>query len=278
MIEELRFCFNIDASNDMFFMNKTQCLPLTRSDAICTGSNKREQFNAITAFIDGSNVYGSDEETARRLRTKVGGEMRSNGIGPTLPTRKECGFGSNLPEEPEDLVAGDVRAIEQPGLASMHSLFLNEHNRIATLLKEKNQNFSDEEIYQIVRKVIGAELQNIVYSEFLPVVLGSEAVAKFNLKLPELESGETVYDPAVNPTVANEFATVAFRFGHSLIPNQILPDLSPIRTHSISCPMKDNFFKFEEFILGSDIHIWKSLEQYGTWYNKSRKSRNGCLY
>ena len=260
MPEELRFCFNIDASNDMFYKGKTKCLPLTRSESICTDSNKREQFNALTAFIDGSNVYGSDEVTAEKLRTKVGGEMQTHARGPTLPSRSQVGFESNHDQDQEDLVAGDVRAIEQPGLASMHSLFLNEHNRLARLLKKKAQHLTDEELYQIVRKVIGAELQNIVYSEFLPVVLGRDAVEKYNLTLPD-PAKDTVYDPTIDPTVLNSFATVAFRFGHSLIPNQLLPDQDPIRTKSISCPIKQNFFQFEEFVLGSDTSgkAWKNM-------------------
>ena len=64
-----------------------------------------------------------------------------------------------------------------------------------------------------------AELQNIVYSEFLPVVLGSNLMKLHNLNLPE--EGSTVYDEEVNPTISNEFATFAFRFGHTLIPNFI---------------------------------------------------------
>ena len=65
-------------------------------------------------------------------------------------------------EDSENLVAGDLRATEQPGLTSLHSLFLNEHNRIATELSELDRSLTDEELYQISRQIVIAELQNIV--------------------------------------------------------------------------------------------------------------------
>ena len=35
----------------------------------------------------------------------------------------------------------------------------------------------------------------------------------------------------------------------------------PIRTNSVLCPIKDNFFKFEEFVLGKDYsgRVWENL-------------------
>ena len=35
----------------------------------------REQMNAITAFIDGSNIYGSDDVTAALVRQGSGGQL-----------------------------------------------------------------------------------------------------------------------------------------------------------------------------------------------------------
>ena len=54
--EELRICFNIPVEDDdPFFAGRIKSLPLSRSDGICD-SNIREQFNALTAYIDASQV------------------------------------------------------------------------------------------------------------------------------------------------------------------------------------------------------------------------------
>ena len=86
MTENLRFCFNIEAFNDEFYENEFQCQPFTRSDAVCTNDDVRTQFNGISSFIDASNVYGSDDNTAEKLRAKENGEMLTHELGPVLPT------------------------------------------------------------------------------------------------------------------------------------------------------------------------------------------------
>ena len=113
---------------------------MSRSDSICTEtlSSPREQFNGLTAFIDGSNIYGSDEATSSGLREFTDGLLKThNDTGfmvENLPMRSQCPFPVTTGHQ-EDLTAGDVRAVVQPTLASMHTLFLNEHNRIAKALK-----------------------------------------------------------------------------------------------------------------------------------------------
>ena len=103
-------------------------------------------------------------------------------------------------------LAGDGRSNEQMVLASMHTLFLREHNRIATALKNLNRHWNGEKIYQETRKIVGAVLQKITYEDFLPIIIGPDA-------LPEYRR----YDSSINPGILNSFATAAFRFGHSLI-------------------------------------------------------------
>ena len=68
------------------------------------------------------------------------------------------------------------------GLAAVHTLFLREHNRLARLmdldhLEKTGSPLSDEELFQRARKVTIAEWQNIVYAEYLPLILG-----EFNMR------------------------------------------------------------------------------------------------
>ena len=152
----------------------------------------------------------------------------------------------------ESLVGGDPRATVQPGLTSLYSLFLNEHNRVAQSLKAVDSSLDDDELYQRARIIVTAELQNIVYTEFLPAVVGPAMMNYYDLKLPGDSQKNTNYDRTVNPGIYNEFATVAFRFGHSLIPKALkVSNLPTQRTEDTNCPLRENYFKLD-YVVGSD--------------------------
>ncbi len=187
----------------------TQTIALHRS-LYNTVDDIREQLNLITAYIDASNVYGSDAERATALRTNDGTGKLLSSDGNLLPFNT-----SGLPNAPSNadsfFIAGDFRANEQVGLTSMHTLFMREHNRIAEQVKGNNPILSGENVYQTARALVGAQIQAITYREFLPVLLGNDALPPYR-----------GYKPTTNAGISNEFATAAYRFGHTMVSPQIL--------------------------------------------------------
>lgn len=56
-------------------------------------------------------------------------------------------------------LSGDSRASEQILLATVHTLLLREHNRLARELKRLNPHWDGEMLYQEARKILGAFIQ-----------------------------------------------------------------------------------------------------------------------
>ncbi|HBL32137.1 MAG TPA: hypothetical protein DD490_35390 [Acidobacteria bacterium] len=177
----------------------TQVIPLSRSVSVAV-AGVRQQINAITAYIDASQVYGSDETTARSLRALDGTGRLKTSAGGMLPLDADSFF-----------VAGDIRVNEQVGLISMHTLFLREHNFWADRIRQDHPELSDEQIYQQARALVGAEIQAITYNEFLPVLLGRNAIRPYR-----------GYRPQVNVGIENVFAAAAYRLGHSMLSSTLL--------------------------------------------------------
>lgn len=93
---------------------------------------------------------------------------------------------------------------------------MREHNRLVAELSYLNPYWDDERLYQEARRILIAQMQHITYNEWLPAVIGREKMQE--LGLCPLEYGfSTDYDVNLNPTILNEFAAAAFRFGHTLI-------------------------------------------------------------
>ena len=116
---------------------------------------------------------------------------------------------------------GDGRANQIISLTAIHTLFAREHNRLAGILSEINPRWSDELLFYETRRIIIAKLQHIIYKEWLPLVIGSERMTRFNLRLTE--SGySTDFNPEVNPCITSEFSTAAMRFGHSTVDGKLL--------------------------------------------------------
>jgi hypothetical protein len=183
-----------------------------------TGTNNpRQQANSITAFIDGSQVYGSDATRAAALREFAGGRMRTS-AGNLLPfntTGLANANDAHVVADNQLFLAGDVRANENPELIALQTLFVREHNRIATEAAAKNPTWTDEQLYQHARRMVISEIQEITYNEFLPAILGANTPAANALQ------NYRGYRADVNPGIATEFSTAAFRLGHSMLGEDI---------------------------------------------------------
>lgn len=168
-------------------------------------ANPREQINEITAWIDASNVYGSDAERALALRTLDGTGRLATSAGDLLPFNVD-GLPNAGGPSPTLFLAGDVRANEQVALAALHTLFVREHNRIAERLAKEHPRWDGDRLYEAARRQVGAQMQVITYREFLPALLGDDALPRYR-----------GYDPQVDARIANVFSTAAYRFGHSAL-------------------------------------------------------------
>lgn len=86
-----------------------------------------------------------------------------------------------------------------------------------------------------------AEWQNVVYAEYLPVILGESTMKRYKLVITD---EFTAYNPALNPSIFHAFATAAYRFGHTLINGiiELYRGLAMVGSY----PLKDNFFESEQ--------------------------------
>ena len=93
---------------------------------------------------------------------------------------------------------------------------MREHNRVALIMAKINPLWSDEKLFQETRKIVTATYQHIIYNEWIPILVGVK-VAKLYGLLPLNQGYFNRYNYKLFPNIANEFATAAFRFGHTLV-------------------------------------------------------------
>lgn len=180
-------------------------------------SEAGEYKNEITAYIDASMIYGSDIDTVDKMRID-GGKL--------LMTED-----AQLELEGANLVTGDVRAAENIALSSMHTIFTREHNRLVDELSASDPTLSDDQLFEEARARVEALVQAVTYNEFLPILVGKDAI--------EAYSG---YDSSVNVGISVEFSTAVFRFGHTLLsPNLQLTDETGWQNSELA--LRDAFFR-----------------------------------
>lgn len=102
----------------------------------------------------------------------------------------------------EDVAPADQRSNQTAQISTQHTIWMLNHNYHAEQLAAAGVTDEDQ-IYNAARAITEAEWQWVIYNEYLPKVIGERNVREY--------SG---YDPNTDPSVINEWAQVAFRFGH----------------------------------------------------------------
>ncbi len=220
------------------FGTGTETIPFFRAlyDATSGTSidNPRAQLNHNTSFIDASMVYGSDAERADALRSHIDGKLLTSAND--LPPFNDAGLENAGGTSSTLYVCGDIRANENILLLAMHTIFIREHNRIADDLKAQFPELTDEELYQGARKRVGAIIQAITYNEYLPALLGEDALEPYD-----------GYDGSVDPRIGVLFATAVYRMGHSQVsPTVQRLDANYNETAEGNLNLADAFFNSSE--------------------------------
>lgn len=149
----------------------------------------REQLNLLSAFIDGSQIYGLNQDRENELRAFQGGLLISaaGGNGKTFLKQGSDTSCRDTNARTQCFVAGEGRTNENLALASLHTIFNRNHNKIARALASVNPQWVDETLYQEARKINLAIYEHIVFNEFVPTIVGFNTAIAFDL-LPQSEN------------------------------------------------------------------------------------------
>ncbi len=143
------------------FIGKTQPDP-TRMDG--KEETPTTFINEVTHWWDGSQLYGSDQDTVSHLRSGVDGHLRLNPDG-TLPLNnkglEETGFTRNW----------------WIGLTLLHTLFAREHNAICDHVKQHHPDWDDNRLFNVARLVNAALIAKIHSIEWTPAILPNQTLA-----------------------------------------------------------------------------------------------------
>ena len=173
-------------------------------------------WNNNTLFTD-SSLPGDHSVTFREY---FAGLVDSNGVinKSMLPAMTSnfmgSGFALLLDTNPfinllDHYVAGDGRANENIALTAIHNIWERNHNFHVNGLLEAGFEGTAEELFQAAKIINEAEYQRVIYTDFADKLLGGMR--------GEGDHGFAGYNPEVDARVSHEFATAAYRFGHSLI-------------------------------------------------------------
>uniref|UniRef100_UPI0035900797 dual oxidase 1-like isoform X2 n=2 Tax=Myxine glutinosa TaxID=7769 RepID=UPI0035900797 len=244
--------FNSNSSSNVMVLFRSQW---DKSTGV-SPNNPRLQTNTVTAWLDGSAIYGSSHVWCSALRTFKDG-LLTTGKDPSLPpvSKHRLRMQRNPPPAPEltpenqDIIYefGNAWGNESPFLRVLGTVWLRFHNFQAKRMKDDHPDWSDEDIFLTARKWVIAVYQNIVFYEWLPAFIGKNATEYPGYKM------------FVDPSISVEFEAAAMKFGHTMVPPGVYRrnascDFKPFSLRNGSAERLCNtFWERKGFMSGHDV-------------------------
>lgn len=197
------------------------------------GSNDIERpLNSLSSPLDLVAVYGASDTRNIALRGTSGGSFLETleTSGDNLLPLNNGRFVNGPDTSNRFFLAGDHRANEHAVLTAFHTLFVREHNRLVSLIRNRVGNLPRVEIYEAARAMNITQFQKIVFEQLYP--------AAVRRPLPPY----TGFRRDVDPTVSDIFSGAAFRVGHTMVSN-IVPRLNAAGNRLSPIPMARLFFR-----------------------------------
>ncbi|XP_075064233.1 dual oxidase 1-like [Mixophyes fleayi] len=175
-------------------------------------NNPRYQVNSVTAWIDGSYIYGHSHSWCDALRSFTYGKLES-GSDPLFPKEADDRVPMWRPVHPSQENKGSwgtygfghSRANENPFLQAESIVWFRFHNYLADKFARVHPQWSDEDLFHHSRKWVIATYQNILMYEWLPAFF------------PEQVLPYQGYNQHVDSSLTNEFQVV-LQFISTLVP------------------------------------------------------------
>ena len=141
----------------------TMRIPRSVPDAAPAGSTRPPAYvNPNGHWWDGSQIYGSDQVTAAKLRTHEGGKLK---VEPTNLLAIDPETGIHLSGFTENWWIG---------LAMLHTLFTCEHNHLCDLLAREHPHWNDGQIFTKAQLINSALMAKIHTVEWTPAILPNQ--------------------------------------------------------------------------------------------------------
>lgn len=202
-------CVNIPTPSEDSIDSDQDCQVLTRSGAsfekLDCSFGAREQTNINTHWLDMSHLYGNDQSQMTSLRSFRNGRLKTtHQSGSSKDFLPFAPSGTCVDETDEQMCfeSGDSRTSQNMMLVGIHTVWLREHNRIARQLQRLNPSWTDDDLYQETKRIITAMYHNILYGEWLPIILGQRMIRENDLMLKRPGEYHMNYDESTNPHIS----------------------------------------------------------------------------